>query len=152
MSAELDDIFAEAGYTPGFRARCHLDDLPVAFAEGNRNVAPDSLLCHAAEFPDPFAELLRVWKRSLDIAETLNTRCREDAEAGILPARVAEQGRDAALHELGKAWKAVCDTYIAVTLDANRKPWDCLFCGAPVDAEQWGGNEVDADRCQTDKL
>jgi hypothetical protein len=37
-TADLDTFFAEAGYTDGFRARCHLDDLPVAFSEGSIQV------------------------------------------------------------------------------------------------------------------
>lgn len=144
---DLDKVYADAGYTDGFRARCDMGDLTVALTEGNRTATPDPIICHADEHPEQFAELLRVWKRSLDIAETLNTRCREDIEAGTLPARVAKQGRAASLRELSKVWKGMYDSYIAATLDADRKPWDCLFCGSPVDPAKWGGNAVDADRC-----
>ncbi|TXH21885.1 MAG: hypothetical protein E6R06_18785 [Mycobacterium sp.] len=147
MSTDLDATFAEAVYTAGFRARCHLGDLPVAFSDSTHIAAPDPVLCHADEHPEQFAALMDSWNRCLNAASVIQSRHDADMEKGGIIAAVAGEGRDGSMRALTAAWKGMYDNYIAATLDSQRKPWDCLFCGEPVDPEQWGGNYVDADRC-----
>lgn len=139
------ELFAE--YTPAYRARTYLTGLTAAFADGTRPEL-DSARCGAGEFPAEFARLATSWTRCLDAAQVINDRYYEDWNAAGGPLTViAPAVRDKALSELRVVWMAVCRTYVAETLDRDRIPFDCPFCGVHVDPEGWHSDEIDADRC-----
>lgn len=122
--AELDP---DSTYTPGCHARWHLETLARDFTDDT--AAPDPETCHATEFPEPFAVLVRGWNRCVDAARIINNRYRQDWEHGGAVTVIAPRVREASLRELADVWHTLARKYIAETLDANRQPFDCTFCG-----------------------
>lgn len=139
--AALDD---GSPYTPAYHARVYLEGLAAAFAEGARPVL-DAQVLGAAEFPTEFARLAAQWEQCLDAARTVNRRYYADwnASGGGVLTVIAPATRDAALAELRGVWKVLCRNYVETTLDRDRLPFDCRFCGVHVSPEDvWDG-----DRC-----
>ena len=130
-------------YTPGYHARNYLSGLRTAFADDTRpEIDPDRI--GAADHPAEFATLRDSWHRILDAAETVNERYYSDWDIAGGPLTViAPAVRRTALQELGSVWDAVCEKYISETLEIDRDPWDCPFCGEHVGAD----DVVDHDRC-----
>lgn len=146
MSGDTDESRMD-GYTPAFRARWHLTGLTTAFADGAQPTI-DPALCGAAEFPTDFARLTDHWTRCLDAASVINARYFEDwNRAGGVLTVIAPATRDAALSELRGVWMTLVRNYVAETLDRDRLPWDCPFCGEHVSPEGWGTGDRDGDRC-----
>lgn len=122
----------DAHYTPAFRAKNYLTGLTVAFADGTRPTI-DPSRCGGAEFPAEFARLQGQWGKCLDAAQVINERYYEDwNRAGGALTVIAPAVREVALDELAAVWNTLVDNYISGTLDKNRKPFDCIFCGVPV--------------------
>lgn len=139
----------EINYTAAFHARSHLHRLSQAFADGNRTVEPDPEVCRAEEHLDEFTKLVRQWHRCQDAAHVINSRYRQDWDHGGALTVIAPKVREVSLAELTSVWNSLCATYIRDTLDADRKPWDCTFCGESVDPEPWyaDDDDFDDDRC-----
>lgn len=140
MTATNDDDWMD-GYTPAFRARCHLETLAQDFTDDT--AAPDPETCHATEFPEPFAVLVRGWHRCQDAAHIIHSRFQQDWNHGGALTVIAPRVRDASLRELAAVWKSLCAKYIAETLDKDRAAWDCTFCGTNMPPS----DVVDGDRC-----
>ena len=131
------------GYTPAYRARCYLTSLTTAFADGTRPEL-DSAQCAGGEFPAEFARLESQWRSCLDAAQVINARYTEDwNRAGGALTVIAPAVRDAALSELRVVWNGLCRNYVQETLDRDRMPWDCPFCGQHVGPDE----RTDDDRC-----
>ncbi|MBS9532606.1 hypothetical protein KIH27_03285 [Mycobacterium sp. M1] len=141
------DIDPDGTYTAGYHAGCHLEALTPAFADPTVIASPDPLPCHADEHPAEFAALLQEWGQCLNAASVIASRYRADSTPSSPMAVIAEAVRDAGVRALERAWKAVCDRYVAQTLDRERQPWDCLFCGVPVDPAGWRASEHRCGEC-----
>lgn len=137
----------DTGYTPAFRARSYLTGLTTVFADGTRPTL-DAARCGGDTFPIDFARLTDQWNKCLDAAKVINSRYYDDwnRQGGVLTV-IAPATRDAALSELRTVWNTLVRNYVAETLDRDRLPWDCPFCGTHVDPEGWHSGEIDADRC-----
>lgn len=134
MSNPETDPFAE--YTPAFRARCYLTGLTSSFADGTRPDL-DANRCDGDTFPAEFARLASQWARCLDAAATINSRYYKDwNRAGGVLTVIAPATRDAALAELRGVWNTLCRNYISETLDRDRLPFDCPFCGTHVSRDE----------------
>ena len=146
MTDQMTDQM-DTDYTPAFRASCYLSSLTVVFSDGTRPEL-DAARCGADEFPVEFARLESQWDKCLNAAATINERYYEDwnRQGGVLTV-IAPKVRECALSELKSVWNVVCDTYIAETLNRERRVWDCPFCGKPVDPEGWYSTDIDSDRC-----
>lgn len=123
-------------HTPAFRARAYLTGLTSHFADGTRPTL-DGTRCDGDTFPEPFARLTEQWGKCLDAAATINDRYYTDwnRASGVLTV-IAPATRDAALAELRGVWNTLCRNYISETLDRDRIPWDCPFCGDHVSREE----------------
>lgn len=129
-AAEADDWMAD--YTPSYLASCYLGGLASAFADGTRPEL-DPTLCHAEQFPAEFARLRGQWTKCLDAAAIINSRYQDDwNRAGGPLTVIAPAVRECALDALAEVWEALVQNYIGETLDADRAPWDCPFCGVQV--------------------
>lgn len=131
LTDDLDENW-DADYTEGYRLRCYLEDFTAAFADGTHPEL-DRDRCGADTYPEKFARLVSAWNNCLCAANTINARYYEDwnRHAGALTV-IAADVRDAALSSLAELWKSLCEQYISETVEADRQPWDCPFCGEDV--------------------
>lgn len=133
----------DAEYTCAFRAKVYLTGLTVAFTDDTRPDL-DPARCGADEFPGEFSRLVSQWGKCLDAAKVINSRYYDDWNQSGGPLTViAPATRDTALSELRVVWNTLVRSYIQDTLDRDRMPWDCVFCGVPVSPD----GVVDEDRC-----
>lgn len=132
MTTDIDLTDDFAHYTPAFRAKNYLTGLTVTFSDGTRPEL-DSAMCGGTEFPAEFARLAMRWHECLHAASTINARYYDDwNRAGGALTVIAPATRETALSELRIVWNTLCRNYVTETLDADRRPWDCIFCGVPV--------------------
>lgn len=122
-------------YTPAYRARAYLTGLTVAFSDGTRPDL-DGNLCDGDTFPEPFARLTARWYECLHAATLINERYRTDLDTGGALTCIASAVRETALRELGGVWESLVDNYISETLDRDRLPFDCPFCGTHVSRDE----------------
>jgi hypothetical protein len=132
----------DAHYTPGFRARCHLAGLHL-----NEKGEPDPGICAADEYPDEWVKLIREHAHIQDAARVVENRYQQDTNHGGAVTAVAGHIRDAGRTALTELWESVCEKYIWDTLEKNRAPWDCPFCGTDVPEDSLDYGVVDGDRC-----
>lgn len=141
MSYDPRELDPEGIYTAACHGRSHLETLAQDFTDDD--AAPDPDVCHATEFPELFAVLVRGWHRCQDAARIIHSRYQQDWEHGGAVTVIAPRVRDLSLRELASVWNTLAHKYISETLDANRAAWDCTFCGAHMPPS----HVVDEDRC-----
>jgi len=123
----------DAGYTPAYRARNYLTDRMAAFVDDTVDLTLDANQCGGDTFPEHFARLQSQWAKCVDAAEVIHARFDTDwNRAGGPLTVIAPAVRDAALSELRIVWNTLARNYVAETLDIDRLPFDCIFCGTHV--------------------
>jgi hypothetical protein len=131
-----------AHLTPGCRALYHLLDLCPEKPDGSGE--PDPGICAADTYPDEWVKLVRELHHIRDAAAVIESRYQQDVSHGGALTTIAERVRDEGSSALEKLWESACGKYIAATLEANRQPWDCPYCGADAPPEP---EVFEVDRC-----
>lgn len=133
MSATSDEEEWDSDYTEGCKLRIHLGDMARVLYEAYPPL--DAEKCRATVYPEGFSNLVTSWNNCVAASRTIHQRYQEDSAQGGVLAEIAAEMRDRALWGLKEAWEIVSAQYVSETLEVDRQPWDCPYCGVPVPTE-----------------